>query len=73
MEEKKLQIIGQLMQELQDLMGPGENDFSERLGREKPDMAVMKIEAGEPEGEEMMDEECDPDEGLKSRLMKLRG
>lgn len=82
MDDRKLEIIQDLMSELQDLMSPGADDFEERLGRAKPDMAVMKISAGsdEPDGDEDsgdlgdMDEDfMSPEEKLKSRLMKLRG
>ena len=75
MEEKKLEIISQLMEELQDLMGPSEGDFSERLGKVKPEMEV-KVESEGFGGDEGMDEDeyCDsPDDKLKSRILKLRG
>lgn len=86
MEDRKMQIIGQLMEELQELMEPDESDFSERLGREKPPgIEVMKVEGSidpslesEQEGadleedEEMLEEES-PEDKLKSRLLKLRG
>ena len=85
MEGRKFEIIKQLMEELQEEMQYGEDDLSERLGRKKPGIEVMKIEGevgdGEmPEelglesgdGEEEVFEEG-PEERLKSRLMKLRG
>lgn len=82
MDDNKMQIIGQLMEELQELMGPKSEDFEERLGRSKPDadVAIMKVSA-EPgmEGEmgmddeyAGMDEDCSPEDKFKSRLMKLR-
>ncbi len=39
-DQNKMEIISQLMEELKDLMGPSEDDFNSRLGREKP----MEIE-----------------------------
>ncbi len=75
MDDQKLQIISQLMEELQGLMGHSEDDLGERLGREKPQVEVkMETESlGEMPEEEMMDEDCGPEEKLKSRIMKLRG
>jgi hypothetical protein len=75
----KMEIIADLMDELKEAMGPSEDDIHERLGRPKPEMASVKIEA-EPMGHEMPmddDEGAMPDESpedkLKSRLMKIRG
>jgi hypothetical protein len=82
MESKKLNIIMDLMQELQNEMEYGKEDFEERLGRPKPQVEVMKMEGELPMGEEMegdmpedemMMEEESPDEKLKNRIMKLRG
>lgn len=72
----EFEIIMGLMEDLQDKMQYGEDDFSERLGRKKPDLEMMKVEV-EPV-EEMEEgyedeEEMGPEESLKSRLMKLRG
>jgi hypothetical protein len=77
--KQDLEIIKDLMDELISEMEPGEEDFSERLGRKKPEIGMMKIEV---EGEEMpedememdyMPEEEDEDSLLKKRLMKMRG
>jgi len=79
--DRKFEIIQQLMDELQDMMGHSEDDLSSRLGREKPQVAKIEVastdepdmgemgEGGMDEGD-MMD---DPGEKLKQRLMKLRG
>jgi hypothetical protein len=78
MEERKFEIIQELMDELQGLMSPEADEFAERLGREKPKVEMMSIEAEDPsmEDDEEMDEEMvegSPEESLKNRLMKLRG
>lgn len=44
MHNKKLEIIQQLMEELKEEMQPSADDFSERLGRKKPGVEVLKIE-----------------------------
>lgn len=80
MEDRKFEIIKQLMEELQDEMQPNSDDFSERLGREKPSVEVMKM-SGDGDDSDMdsgmpMDDDDmmqSPDDKLKSRLMKLRG
>lgn len=75
--KQDLEIIKDLMDELIADMEPGEEDFSERLGRKKPEVGMMKIEVegeGLPEEEmEMPFEEEDEDSLLKKRLMKIRG
>lgn len=77
----KLKMISNLMEELIGDMEPGEDDLSERLGRPKPEMAAIKIEAG-PDDDDMGDEmpvgddvdmPMSEDDKLKDRLMKLRG
>jgi hypothetical protein len=82
MESKKLEMIMKLMEELQDEMQYGEEDFSSRLGRKKPEIEVVRLEGEMPleESDEMgmaddMGEEMDesPEMKLKSRLKKLRG
>ena len=79
MDDRKMEIIKQLMEELQDEMAYSEDDFGERLGREKPEVKIMKIDTdndGMSTGDMCMDEEMEPEspeEKLKSRLMKLRG
>jgi hypothetical protein len=67
---KELEVIMQLMEELQDKMSYGEDDFEERLGRKKPGIEVMKIEGEmkDPEGlqkaEEMMGMDLDSDDEM---------
>jgi hypothetical protein len=78
--EMKLKMIQDIMDGLQSEMEYGEDDFNERLGRKKPDVAV-EIEAKGEMPEEMMgdefpmeDEEMEtPDSKLKARLLKMRG
>lgn len=82
MDKKELELIHEMMGKLIDEMQPGEDDFSERLGRKKPAIAI-EIEKESPMEEDIpmsMDdldsdhsddgEEMDP---LAKRLMKLRG
>lgn len=85
----ELKIIRELMEQLEDEMKYSEDDFSERLGREKPKVDVVSISASEessedkPEEEEEEEEEnfeefreeekSSPEEELKKRLLKLRG
>ncbi len=68
----KLEIIKELMEMLEGEMGHTEDDISMRLGRKKPDLEVVSIEAEPMDEGDMMDEE-DPGEMLKQRLAKLRG
>lgn len=83
-EKKELQMIMELMEELQDKMQYGEDDFNERLGKEKPKVDVVKIE-GSTEMDPMelsekapmdMHEDMEmsesPEDKLKARLMKMR-
>jgi hypothetical protein len=80
--KEQLEIIIGLMDELKEKMAYGEDDLSERLGRKKPEVEVMKMEVeADPMGGEMEEEEDDeemiaseesPEEKLKKRLMKLR-
>lgn len=53
MERSELDIIKELMAELESKMEPDHNDFSERLGRDKPDVKMVKIEGELPESPEM--------------------
>ena len=76
MNSRKLEIIKQLMDELQEEMQYSEEDFGSRLGREKPTVEMMSLESEEPmDGDElaMEGEVSSPDDELKDRLMKLRG
>lgn len=81
--QKELQVIMDLMKELQDKMEYGEEDLSERLGRKKPELEVMKIEGEMPEMEDEkpevelelgggmdMEEDCEP--GMESPEYKLK-
>lgn len=76
MEDQKLEIIKQLMEELQGLMEPGADDLGERLGRPKVEVAIEHEEPidGMPadleDGDEM---EMGPEDKLKERILKMRG
>lgn len=68
MDDRKMEIISQLMEELKEEMQYGEDDLASRLGRKKPDVAMMSIEAEDPsmesEEEEIgMDLDDDMEEG----------
>lgn len=87
MDKRELDLIAELMEALQGEMEYSEDDISERLGKKKPEIEVVKMEMGKPMGEMSegsmdMDEEDedmptmgmgDEEEDLKERLMKLRG
>ena len=64
MDKKELMMIQQLMDKLSEEMEYGEEDFSERLGRKKPEIEVIKMEGKMPMEEsdmEMEDESYDPE------------
>jgi len=73
--KEEMKVIMDLMQELQEKMAYGPDDMSERLGRVKPAAVEMEVSMEEPEDGEYMEEEesMDPEDKLKSRLMKMRG
>jgi len=73
--KEEMKVIMDLMQELQEKMAYGSDDMSERLGRVKPAAVEMEVSMEEPEDGEYMEEEesMDPEDKLKSRLMKMRG
>lgn len=83
MDDRKMEIIQQLMEELQDEMHPSEDELGDRLGR--PKVEVMKMQSGMPDDDDMEgdmhgmgpmepdEDDMDPDNMLKQRLMKLRG
>lgn len=48
MDRKELEIIQELMDVLQDKMQYGEDDLSDRLGRKKPGLEVVKVEGSMP-------------------------
>jgi hypothetical protein len=86
MERSELKIIQELMEKLCDEMEYSPEDFEGRLGRNKPDVSIVKVEGkgpmleeaeeglGDEEmGEEMAMSEDDPEESFKQRVMKLRG
>jgi hypothetical protein len=75
MEERKLEIIQQLMEELQGLMEPGADDLGERLGRPKVEVAIESEEPidGMPADLEEADMEMGPEDKLKERILKMRG
>jgi hypothetical protein len=57
MDNKELDIIKELMEQLQGEMQYGKDDFEERLGRKKPEMQVIKIEGELPkEGDDELEE-----------------
>lgn len=56
MDERKLQIIQELMEQLQEEMQPSSDDFAERLGRAKPKVEVMSVEAEDPDMESAEEE-----------------
>ena len=85
MKNMELMVIEKLMEELQEKMGHGAEDFDERLGRKKPDLEVVKIKSEiepgieieslggeeEPEFEEMGDMSMMEEED-PSELLKKR-
>lgn len=74
MDDRKFEVIQQLMDELQGMMGPSKEDFASRLGRE-PEVEI-EVAAGEPvDGDEFtMEGDMDsPEEKLKQRVLKMRG
>lgn len=60
MENNKLKIIKDLMEQLQEQMVPGKEDFEERLGR-KPAVKITEIEVSKPKGK-MLEEDMDKEE-----------
>lgn len=60
--KQDLEIIKDLMDELITDMEPGESDFSERLGRNKPKIAAVKMEI-DSSGNSVGDEEKERLEG----------
>jgi len=63
MDKRELELIKELMDKLSEEMEYGEEDFSERLGRKKPEIEVIKMEGKMPfkKEMEMEDESCDPE------------
>ncbi len=87
MDDKQMEIIKQLMEELQETMQPSHDDLGDRLGRPKQ-VEVMKLGVGgidpdmdgdddsdpsmDPDMDHEMDPKMSPDDDLKRRLMQLR-
>lgn len=67
-EDQKMEIISDLMDQLQDLMGDSSDDFSSRLGRDKPEM----MDEDAMDGGSDDSEEEDPDDSFKMRIMRMR-
>ncbi len=57
--DRKMEVVQQLMDELQEIMKPSSEDLGDRLGRPKQ-VDVMKISAGGMPG---MDDDQDPMQG----------
>lgn len=55
MDKSELGIIQELMEFLQDKMQYGHDDLGDRLGRPKPEMAIMKVEGSMPGDDAMGD------------------
>lgn len=64
MTKDKMEIIQELMDMLKDEMQYGKDDFEERLGRKKPDMAIMKVEGDLEPDEEKMGMDLDGDDEM---------
>jgi hypothetical protein len=60
--KQDLQAIIDLMEELKGKMGEGPEDFSERLGKSKPGLEVVKIGVDAKPGMEAMHDEPDMDD-----------
>lgn len=80
MEDRKLQIIKELMEQLQDEMSYGKEDFEERLGRKKPEVEIVKMKSESPgmeKLEEVVGEDLDGDheegESMEHKRMVLGG
>lgn len=76
MDDRKLEIIQQLMEELQEEMSYSEGDLGGRLGREPRVEVAMEVEGEEPGMDDEFAMEGDPEDPemkFKDRLMKLRG
>jgi len=57
MDRRELELIKELMDKLSEEMEYGEEDFSERLGRKKPHVEVIKMEGKMPMDEDLEHEE----------------
>lgn len=77
MERSELEIIKELMAELESKMEPSEEDLSERLGRGKPEVKILKVEGEVPgdeggdleEGEEIKELEGEGEMGPLSKVL----
>ena len=64
MDNKELMLIQELMDKLSEEMEYGEDELSERLGRKKPEVEVLKVESKIPLDEESiemseLEEDCE--------------
>lgn len=73
MDERKLEIIQQLMEELQGLMQPGADELGERLGKPKMEVEIEAAPMGEDMECDMPEEMAAPEDKLKKRIMQMRG
>lgn len=75
MDDRKMEVIVQLMDELKEMMGHSTDEIGERLGRPKAVAVEMtaepEMDEEMPMDDEMMEE--GPEEKLKARLLKMRG
>ena len=75
MDDRKQEVILQLMAELEELMQPTGDELGERLGKPKMEVAIeteepMEGDLGAMDGAEEME---GPEDKLKQRLLKMRG
>lgn len=76
MDQEKLKVIKELMDELVGEMEPSAEDFDMRLGKPKVDVLAIKGEGEAMDGDDDVAMEGDflpPEEKLKERILKLRG
>ena len=55
MDNKELMLIQELMDKLSEEMEYGEDELSERLGRKKPEVEILKVESEIPLDEESIE------------------
>lgn len=74
MHNDKYEIIEKIMEMLQAEMEDSPDDLNMRLGREKPKVEMLSVEAGgDMPPNEDEDIPMDEDDELKERLMQVRG
>jgi hypothetical protein len=69
MDDRKMQIIQELMDQLQDEMKYSPDDLGERLGRKKPELEVVKMEGELPMDDEMSGDDKMSDLGSDDDMM----